>query len=267
VSTRLRGWVFAALYHCGRTLERAATPLFYAAAGTARLAELRAAIQRQWDQAGEWQWDPFTAAGLMPWERELYLRFLKPDDRVLMVGCGTGRDLLALLELGYRAEGLDVGPRCTAIARDVLRERGWHAPVYTGAVETFALPASYDVFVFAWYCYSYIPGSAARIHTLRKLRAHLTAGGRIVATYVPAVRPPRRLLVRLARLAGRLSRSDWRPEYGDVLRLGPPGRGSEHYEHQFAPDEFEAEVRAAGLTVAFHEPGEIGKAVLIDQSG
>jgi SAM-dependent methyltransferase len=262
MSARLRGRLFAGLYHCARTFERASTLLFYAAAGTTRLAELRAAIQREWDQAGEWRWEPFTAAGLADWERELYVRFLKPDDRVLVVGCGTGRDLLALLELGYRAEGLDMSPRCTAVARDLLQKRGWHAPVYTGAIETFAVPASFDAFIFAWFCYSYIPQSSARIHTLRKLKAHLTAGGWILVTYVRADTPPRWLPIRLARLVSRLSRSDWRPEYGDVLRVAPPGRCFERYQHQFTPDDFEAEVRAAGLTVAYHQPDEIGKAVL-----
>jgi SAM-dependent methyltransferase len=267
MSVRLRDRVFTGLYYCGRTCERASTLLFYAAAGTARLGELRAAIQRQWDQGGDPQWEPYTAAGLMAWERELYLRFLKPDDRVLVVGSGTGRDLLALLELGYRAEGLDVSPRCTAIAREVLRKRGWQAPVHTGAIETFAVPASFDAFVFAWFCYSYIPESSARIEVLRKLGAHLTAGGRILLSYARTETPPRRLPIRLARLVGRLSRSDWRPEYGDVLQLARPGRGFEHYEHQFTPDEFEGEARAAGLTVAFHEPADIGKAVLMRRGG
>jgi SAM-dependent methyltransferase len=262
MSARLRGGLFAGLYHCARTFERASTLLFYAAAGTARLAELRAAIQRQWDQAGTWRWEPVIDAGLMSWERELYPRFLKPDDRVLVVGCGPGRDLLALLQLGYRAEGLDVSPRCTAIARDALRQRGWQAPVHAGAIETFAVPGSFDAFVFAWFCYSYIPESSARIQALRTLGAHLTAGGRILVTYVRAERPPRGLPIRLARLVGRLSGSDWRPECGDILRLARPGRYFEHYEHQFAPDDFEEEVRTAGLTVAFHEPDEIGKAVL-----
>ncbi len=42
----LRLGLFTSLYHCGRTFERAATLFFYAAAGTLRLADLRAVIQR-----------------------------------------------------------------------------------------------------------------------------------------------------------------------------------------------------------------------------
>jgi hypothetical protein len=170
--------------------------------------------------------------------------------------------LLALRELGYRAEGLDVGPWCTARARAVLEARGLPTPVYTGAVETADIPGPFDVVIFSWFSYSYIPQSAARIGALRALRDHLIPGGRILITYEPVRSPVRRWPIRLARLVGWLSRSDWRLEYGDVVRLGDPGRYFEHYEHRFTPEGLVDEVRAAGLTVAFHEGGEIGRAVL-----
>lgn len=261
MSGRRRRPLFVGLYHCARTVERASSLLFYAAAGAARLADLRAAIQREWDyQAADS--DSYIASGLMPWEREFYLGFLKPDDRILLIGCGTGRDLLALRELGYRAEGLDVGPWCTARARGVLQARHLDTPIYTGAIETTDVPGTFDAFIFSWFSYSYIPQSATRIDVLRKLRNHLTAGGRILVTYEPVRTTPRRLPIRLAQLVGRLSRSDWRPEYGDVVRLGDPSRYFEHYEHRFTPDELEEEARAAGLTVAFHQDGEMGQLVL-----
>lgn len=235
--------------------------MFHAAAGAARLADLRADLEREWDgpAAGS---ESDIASGLMPWEREFYPAFLKPDDRILLIGCGTGRDLLGLLELGYRAEGLDLAPWCTARARAILQSRGFEAPVHTGAIETVDTPGTFDTFIFSWYSYCYIPESATRIRTLTKLRDHLNPDGRILVSYVPVPRPPRRLPIGLARLVGRLTRSDWRLEYGDVVRLGGPGRVFEHYEHRFTPDGLEAEVRAAGLRVAFHEPGEIGRIVL-----
>ena len=100
-----------------------------------RLADLRAAIQREWEQSGALESDGYIASGLMSWERDFYLRFLKPAGRVLVIGCGTGRDLLALPELGYRAEGLDVAPQCTATAGRLLQKLGFQTPLYTGAIE------------------------------------------------------------------------------------------------------------------------------------
>ena len=121
----LRNALFTSLYHCGRAFERAATLWFHAAAGALQLGDLRATIEREWEDAGGSESDNYIASGLMSWERDFYLRFLKPNDRVLVIGCGTGRDLLALLELGYQAEGLDVAPQCTATAGRLLQKLGF----------------------------------------------------------------------------------------------------------------------------------------------
>ncbi len=258
----LRIGLFTGLYHCGRTFERAATLWLYAAAGAVRLADLRAAIQREWEGTGASESDDYSASGLMNWERDFYLRFLKPDDRVLVVGCGTGRDLLALLQLGYQAEGLDAAPRCTATARQLLRERGFEVRLYTGAIEAIELPGKFDAFVFSWFCYSYIPQSETRIRVLRKLRDHLNPGSRILVTYAPAKTLPRLLPIRLTQLVAWLCRSDWRPEYGDVFQVAGRGTHFVHYEHQFTREGLEGEARAAGLSVPFHEWEKAGTAVL-----
>ncbi len=257
----LRIGLFTGLYHCGRAFERAATLWFHAAAGTLRLADLGAAIQREWEDAGASNSIDYVASGLLSWERDFYGRFLKPGDRVLVIGCGTGRDLLGLLELGYRAEGLDVGSQCTAAAGHLLQTRGFEAPVYTGAIEAVALPGRFDAFIFSWFCYSYIPQSETRIGVLRKLRDHLNPGGRILVSYNPGKRAPRRLPIRLTQLVAWLSRSDWRPEYGDHVSI--QGRQTLHYEHQFTRETLEGEARAAGMSVAFHETAADGKAVLV----
>ena len=258
----LRIGLFTGLYHCGRMFQRAATLWFYAAAGALRLTDLRAAIEREWDEAGASQWEGYNWSGLMSWERDFYLRFLQPDDRVLVVGCGTGRDLLALLQLGYKAEGLDVAPQCTATARQLLRQRGFEVPLYTGAIETVGLPGRFDAFIFAWFCYSYIPQSETRTHVLRKLGDHLNPSGRILVTYAPAKTLPRRLPIRLTGLIAWATRSDWRPEYGDFVQVANRGRYFAHYERKFTREGLEGEARAAGLTVAFHEQGDVGMAVL-----
>jgi SAM-dependent methyltransferase len=262
MSVALREGLFAALVGCARTFHRTATLWSYAAAGTARLVDLRAAIQLEWDQAGASQWNDHVAFGLMNWEREFYLRFLEPGERILLVGCGTGRELLALLELGYRAEGADVSPRCTAVARASLDQRGWKAPVHTGAIETLPVPGQFDAFILSWFCYSYTPESQTRIRMLQKLRAHLHPGGRILASYEPAEPLPPRLPIRLTQIVARLSGSDWHPEYGDVFRLADRGRHFAHYEHRFPPGAFEEEARAADLTVAFHQRQEVARVVL-----
>jgi SAM-dependent methyltransferase len=175
-----------------RTLERAATASTYVAAGLLRFEALERHMATNWRHFGLAQSDPDVAEGLFSWEQRFYARFLTAGERVLIVGCGSGRDLVPLLEQGYRAA---------------------------------ALPGLY----------------------------HVTAtGGRILISYVLAAPAARRLPWQLARLAARLSRSDWRPEYGDVF-LPRADTGCIHYEHRFRPEEIEAEARDAGLAVTGHE--------------
>ena len=261
---RVIGWrkiPFVLLSGAARALDLAARAAMSLAAGTLRLHDLRGAIVNTWGDFG--RSEGLILSGLMPWERALYDRFLKPEDRILLVGCGTGRDLIALLKLGYRAEGLDVAPGAIALARRMLEREGLSAELYTGPIEAVALPGSFDAFVFSWFCYGYIPQTHTRIDMLRKVKARLNPGGRVLITYIPAERPPRSLPMRLTRFAARLTRSDWHAELGDVI--GPAGRNRQaiHYEHQFWEGELENEAHAAGLTVVCHERSDVGTAVLM----
>jgi SAM-dependent methyltransferase len=180
---------------------------------------------------------------------------------VLVVGCGSGRDLLPLLEQGYRAEGLEPVAVCADLARARVAGRGLAAPVHTADIATAALLGRFDVVIFSWLCYSYIPTRGRRVATLARVREHLAPEGRVLISYVRAQPPPRRLPWRLARLASYLSRADWRPEYGDVFIARPDTRCI-HYEHQFGRAEIEAEGRAAGFAVAFHEQSSDGNLAL-----
>ena len=251
---------FAVLWCAGQALELAGSALRYLAVGTLRLRDLRAAITNTWEEFG--RSEDMIVSGLMPWEQALFDRFLKPDDRILVVGCGTGRDLIALLKRGYQVEGLDVGPRAIALARQMLGREGLSAEIYTGPIEDLSLPGSFDVFIFSWFCYSYIPTSQTRIAVLRKVQARLTPGGRILISYIPAERPPRSLPVGLTQLVARLAGSDWRPELGDAVVPAGGGWKGVHYEHRFQEGEFEQEARAAGLTIIFHQRRDEATAVL-----
>jgi ubiquinone/menaquinone biosynthesis C-methylase UbiE len=72
----------------------------------------------------DWYQDPrnrFIAA----LEDQLILRLLKPvrGERVLDVGCGTGRHLLAFLKMGLDVTGVDASPYMLDIARKKLAHR------------------------------------------------------------------------------------------------------------------------------------------------
>jgi hypothetical protein len=87
----------------------------------------------------------------------------------------------------------------------------------------------------------------------------------VLVSYVRRHPPPSRLPARLAGLAARLARSGWTPAYGDLLLLTRTHGGvGVHFEHHFAPDEIEAESRAARLQVVEHAVGDHGRIVLRD---
>jgi len=260
----MRGWrnaAFAFLSGSARILDLASRASLYVAAGTLRRQALKAAITRTWDEFS--RSDAEILSGLMPWEKAWYERVLKPADHILLVGCGTGRDLIALLELGYRVDGLDISGRAIELARRVLERRRLSAGLYTGPIEEIVPPGTFDTVIFSWFCYGYIPEAATRIEALRNVRRVLTPGGRILIGYVPAERPPRALPIALTRTVARLTRSDWRPELGDVLGPVTADVRALRYEHQFQEGELDDEARAAGLTVVFHRRADVGTAMLM----
>jgi hypothetical protein len=75
----------------------------YVALGTMRLNDLRAGVERRWSEF--FVADADITSGLMPWESEVVSKFVRPADRVLVVGCGTGRDVLVLAGMGCRVTG------------------------------------------------------------------------------------------------------------------------------------------------------------------
>jgi SAM-dependent methyltransferase len=239
--------VTVALFRLGRLFARATRVFNHLAAGTLRIRELRVGIEHTWEQFSARDAD--IAAGLMCWEEELVARFVDPDDDVLLVGSGPGRDLVALAGQGYRVTGVEPARRAIATARHHLEKRGLTADIIEGFFEDVALPHRFDVIIFSYCCYSFIPGSGRRIAALRKADAHLTDGGRILISYL-SEESGHPLLIQCARLAAAVSGSDWLPERGDIVHPVHTTQPLFHYEHPFRPGEIDSEASAAGLRVA-----------------
>ena len=245
---RAGGFVF--LWLCAGALQRAANACLATAAGLLRQGDMRTISQAHWQQLATSPDD--IDAGLKAWERRLYEDLFSPSDRVLLVGCGTGRDLLALREQGYDVTGLDTTPGITDLARQHLARRGLTAPVMTGFVETIELDERYDVVVLAGCCYSYVPGSDSRVATLKRIRDRLSERGRVAITYEPLGRPTP-ASISLTQFSARLTRADWRPARGDSFTRSYLVKRALRYEHGFGPGEVARECAEAGLRVVQDE--------------
>jgi SAM-dependent methyltransferase len=246
VRDAVAGLITAALFQTGRQFARVTRVLNHLTAGTLTLAQLRNGIERTWEEFSARDSD--IAMGLMRWEEEMLARFVTKDDDVLLVGSGPGRDLVAMVDRGYRVTAVEPARLAIATCRRQLAMRGLSAAIIEGFFEDVALPRRFDVIIFSGCCYNFIPESRRRIAALRKAAAHLTPGGRIVVNFMTE-RSGHPLLIQLARLSAIVSRTDWRPERGDVLLPVDPRRALFHYEHPFGPGELEAEAVAAGLRV------------------
>jgi SAM-dependent methyltransferase len=185
--------------------------------------------------------------GLEPWERTIYGQVVSARDGLLIVGCGTGRDLIPFVEAGHRVVGVEPCAGRLATLRRTLQERGHRAELVEGFIEDVPLSGTYDVIIFSPNAYSYIPDRLRRVTVLRGLARRLNSGGRIVVTYRMRTRSWTASGTTLARLGARLTRSDWSPQPYDVMSLADPG--VVRYEHWFTAEELETEARAAGLDV------------------
>lgn len=259
----MRGRLLRLLAWLSRQFARAASLLGYGVAGLMRSDQLRRTIQAEWDDYGRSGWASYPNLGA--WESEFYLKHIAPGERVLLVGCGTGRDLLGLWQAGLHVDGLDIAKRAIATCRERVQQAGVAARLYDCAVEAAVFDARYDAALFTWFGYGYIPESRARVRTLQALHAALRSGGRVLLTYQLAASGTSRLPVGLGRLLGWLSRSGWRLEPGDYVEVtrGAGGDPALHFEHRFTPHEVVAEAHAAGFRMLAHEQAAEGRAVLV----
>lgn len=192
-------------------------------------------------------------SGLFWWEANVYAKYIGGEDRILVVGAGTGRDVIALAAAGHDVVGLEPFPELLAIAREHLDACGLSATLIAGAIGgNSVLPGRFDAIIFSDNMYSVLPLSAKRVAALTQAREHLTPGGRVIVSYFGATEVLPQRAHRIARLAAWLTRSDLRLERSDVVRTRGPRERQLHYHHVFTAPEIEAEAQLAGLRVVFH---------------
>lgn len=133
--------------------------------------------------------DENVRAGLTLLEEVLLARHPLTSGRVLVLGCGPGREALVLARRGCSVSGLDREPGMLARARELAREQGLAIDYHEGEAEDFELAGGPldAVVVFSGLLNMLLP-RARRVRMLACCRRHLVPGGRVFVTFLAAYR-------------------------------------------------------------------------------
>jgi trans-aconitate methyltransferase len=133
-------------------------------------------IARSYDAiTQQWESPERPLSGLQ--HHRVALRFLKPRQHALDVGCGCNGRLINYLKAeGFRVEGVDVSERMIALAR----QRNPDLQFYHADICRWELPRKYD-FITGWDSIWHVP-LAEQGHVLQKLCDGLHQGGVLIFT-------------------------------------------------------------------------------------
>lgn len=198
-----------------------------------------------------------AAEGLEPWELDFVNRFALEKGELLDIGCGAGREAIALAKLGFKVTAIDIAPAMIEEARRKAKEENLNIRFEVKSAPYLNYKDnSFDYILFGKAVYSYIPTSALRIKTLQEVKRILKPAGRAIFSYYTR---EKRLFTRFsitgpARRLGKIFLKGLiASEPGDVmLRYVSPASTPAQlcFCHFFkGKAEVEKEVRQAGLKV------------------
>jgi len=131
------------------------------------------------DEEERRHWTSLAEAGLLPFEQRLVVQWIGTKGRVLVVGCGAGRESLALGRQGFEAVGLDIS---LPLIRDAASRASSHR-VHHLAADTARLPfrdGTFDGILVFSQALAHVPGRERRRDALRDMIRALRAGGTIL---------------------------------------------------------------------------------------
>ena len=228
------------------------------------VARLTDAVAAKYGDDGEvrYQSARLASSGLEAWEIDVSRRWLPPAARVLVVGCGAGREALGFAAAGFQVTGIDFALGLVVAARRAAAARGLtvrfeHA---TPEILVESEAGAYDAVVCAAGVYEQTPGRRRRVDLLRAL-ARLGAPGALIVLCAGwhRDRGPRVASIDAARALLRACGVRGVAEPGDRF-THHVSIASHHatrcFFHRFqTPEAIEAELRAAAFTWERHVDG------------
>lgn len=195
-------------------------------------------------------------------ELEFVRGHVKPAGRLLVIGCGAGRESLGFARAGYRVTGIDLAPAMVAAARELAAEAGLAIEFRVqNATDVDEPHGSYDA-VYLGSPLHHIPGRARRVAMLARMRRALAPDGvlLVIVAYRDCRPWSRSRLVDACRSIGvRLLGPDRVSERGDGWMREVSQASDPHtviFFHDFdGSDDLRVELEAAGFAGAEAKPG------------
>ena len=101
-----------------------------------------------------------------------------PVKNLLDIGCGTGKNIFKLAELGWSVSGIDISERAIEIARAEAVRRKIHARLYAEDSTTWEPPCTFRLVLSAYA----LPGGEDSQRTLETATKALDSGGTLIVT-------------------------------------------------------------------------------------
>lgn len=121
--------------------------------------------------------------GLKSFEEKFLVKHLKPGAGVLDIGCGVGREAIALARKGYKIVGIDISPRSVEIARQKAQEMKITVDYQIGEAGNLKFnDNSFDYVLMIAQLIHHIHGRKNRIRALSEAWRVLRPGGGLILT-------------------------------------------------------------------------------------
>jgi hypothetical protein len=221
--------------------------------------ELNALTSEHFDQSRYYASTEHNLSGLFEWEKSVLDRFFRRGSRILVAGAGGGREVLALRQGGFDAEGFECSVPLVRASEQIFDRLGESKYIAFCEPDRVPLgPRIYDGLVVGWTVYTHIPRKARRVAFLQALRQRALADSPLLISFFERHigSGDEALVHRTAKLCEFFLRGRKEPlELGDRISFS-------RFVHSFTSDEVESELRSAGFRVVGHgEEGGMGYTV------
>lgn len=197
----------------------------------------------------------FNTQGFFTWERRAIMKYFQASQKILVSAIGGGREVVALNQIGFDADGFDCNPQLFASALRLFKKKNIEGDFrLVQPDECMKSGKIYDGAIVGWGSYMSIQGRASRIAFLKQFRQQLEIGSPLLVSF--AVRQPEDVYFKRVWMTGNVFRKMLfrEPvELGDTL--------GNIYLHRFTKAEIASELGEAGFMLKEFSDKEYAHAV------